>query len=364
MEAVVTGTSNTFGMNLSNLFSRLAGWRIVAMIAMLLVSVLPAISRAEDAEAPADETSTQQPAETPAATPSPATPSQATPSNEATEATEEAAEPVQAQSSNLGGVSDEQLATAEARAKEAEIAYLAATLKLEQLRTQRRVAELSLKLNDAQSTLTTLTSIDAEGFIKKWLVAGPIHLDEKVSNHDEESNKDYLDREYVPAEQSPKEGDTFKIDDVELTWKSAEIGDFAVELNKIAEEEGADAEHAAYLGTAYIIADEQIDGVKLSVGSDDDSVWRLNGEEVIRAYGGRGIDKDQNEAEELTLKKGVNTLSFTVLNGEGPAAAAARFVDEDGNPVRGIKVTTTPPTEATASTDTAPTENTESNPAK
>ena len=46
--------------------------------------------------------------------------------------------------------------------------------------------------------------------------------------------------------------------------------------------------------------------------------------------------------ESLTLKKGVNVLTFTVLNGDGPAAAAARFLDRDDNPVKGLKFSLTP----------------------
>ena len=36
-------------------------------------------------------------------------------------------------------------------------------------------------------------------------------------------------------------------------------------------------------------------------------------------------------------------LSFTVLNGDGPAAAAARFLDSEGNPLKGLTVSLTPP---------------------
>ena len=111
----------------------------------------------------------------------------------------------------------------------------------------------------------------------------------------------------------------------------------------MAGEEEIDTTHAAYLGVAYITTEDEVTGVKLSIGSDDDSVWRLNGEEVIRAYNGRGVEKDQDSANDLTLKQGVNVLSFTVLNGEGPTAAAARFVDENGNPIKGLKVSLTPP---------------------
>ena len=146
----------------------------------------------------------------------------------------------------------------------------------------------------------------------------------KFSNHDEESNKEFLDRHYVPARTTPRDGDKANIDDADLTWDHRSgASEYFVDLAKVAADQQLDAEHAAYLGVAYITSDEEVANVKLSIGSDDDSVWRLNGKEVIRSYNGRGIDKDQDSAEELTLKQGVNVLTFTVLNGDGPTAAAA-----------------------------------------
>ena len=72
-------------------------------------------------------------------------------------------------------------------------------------------------------------------------------------------------------------------------------------------------------------------------------MWRLNGKEVIRVYEGRAIDKDQDKSKPLTLKKGVNVLSFAVINGDGPAGAAARFLDKSGNPVKNLTISLTPP---------------------
>ena len=55
------------------------------------------------------------------------------------------------------------------------------------------------------------------------------------------------------------------------------------------------------------------------------------------------VGKDENTAEDLTLKKGANVLRFTVLNGGNPMAAAARFLDKDGNVLKGITFAVVPP---------------------
>ena len=237
---------------------------------------------------------------------------------------------------------------------EAAIDSLAAQIDEEKIRSARRIAELEEQLSEARERLATITGTDGKGFIRNWLILGPVRVDEKVSNHDEESNKELLDRSYVPQQATPKDGDTATIDEAELTWKAVRSTEYFVDLAKVAAEQELDAEQSAYLGVAYITSEEEVTGVKLSIGSDDDSVWRLNGTEIIRSYGSRGVDKDQDAAEELTLKQGVNVLTFTVLNGQGPTAAAARFVDEDGNPIRGLKVSLTPPSTPVAQTDLTP----------
>jgi hypothetical protein len=242
----------------------------------------------------------------------------------------------------------------ELKAREAEIDTIAAQIEQERIDSAKRIADLENQLNEARQQLAAITATDSEGFIRNWLVLGPIHVDEKVSNHDEESNKDLLDRQYMPAASTPTDGDKLTVDETELTWTATKSPDYFVDLAKLAFDQELDGEHAAYLGVAYITSEEEVTGVKLCIGSDDDSVWRLNGKEVIRSYTGRGVDKDQDSADDLTLKQGVNVLTFTVLNGEGPSSAAARFVDEDGNPVRGLKVSLTPPTPQVTKTDINP----------
>jgi len=238
----------------------------------------------------------------------------------------------------------DELKEAEARMRQAEVDYLRAKIDYEQLKGQSAVASLQQQLKAAQTELVRISpTTDDEGFIKKWLVAGPIAMDEKVGNHDEESCKEFLDKQYMNEGATPKEGDTVSTGDADLPWQAVAGGDFYVPLDPVATDAGKNAEHAAFVGVVYVSSAGDLADVKLAIGSDDDSVWRLNGKEVIRVYEGRSIDKDQNSSQPLTLKQGVNVLSFTVLNGDGPCDAAARFLDKDGNPVPGLTVSVKPP---------------------
>jgi hypothetical protein len=187
--------------------------------------------------------------------------------------------------------------------------------------------------------------VDDEGFIRNFLVLAPIKLDAKVANHDEASCRPYLDREYCPGQKTatPREGDPATIDGVPLAWTALAAEDFSTDLTQVAADAGKDAGHTAALGVIYVTSPREMSNVKLSIGSDDDSAWRLNGKEIIRFYGGRAIAKDQNKSDPQTLRQGINTLMFVVLNGDGPTAAAARFIDKDGNAVRELTVSLTPP---------------------
>jgi hypothetical protein len=238
----------------------------------------------------------------------------------------------------------DELKEAEARMRQAEVDYLRAKIDYEQLKGQHAIEALTEQLKSAQTELVRISpAVDQDGFIKKWLVAGPIPVDEKVGNHDEASCKEFLDKEYLNPQAMPKDGDTISTGDADVPLQTTAGQDFFVPLDTFAADQGKNPENAAFVGVVYVTCAQETPDVKLAVGSDDDSVWRLNGKEVIRVYEGRGVDKDQNTSEPLTLKQGVNVLSFTVLNGGGACAAAARFLDKDGNPALGLSVSVKPP---------------------
>lgn len=243
--------------------------------------------------------------------------------------------------------SDDAVRAIELKVRVAEVEFIKAQIELEQIKTRQRVGQLQEQLAAAQAAIAELKAAEIAalanvGFVPRWLVLGPIRVDEKVSQHDEASCKEMLDRQYVPADAAPRDGDKATIDGTELAWKAVELTEFAVDLSKIADDAGKASDNAAYLGIVYITAPVERSGIKLAIGSDDGCVWRLNGKEVIRSYAGRGVERDQNLSEELTLKAGANVLAFTVLNGGSPAGAAARFVEKDGRPVEGLTCSVIP----------------------
>jgi hypothetical protein len=185
-------------------------------------------------------------------------------------------------------------------------------------------------------------SVDDDGFIRNWLGLPGIALNADMGAHSEDVQKACFDKEYFTNQKTaqPKDNDKVTVDGKDMNWKATQLDGSIWTFESV--------ENAIYLIATYIVCDQEVSGAILSIGSDDSSMWLLNGKEVIRFYGGRGVDKDQSKSEAVTLKKGVNILWGVVINGTGPAGACARFLDKDGNPVKNIKVSVTPPAAAPA----------------
>lgn len=173
---------------------------------------------------------------------------------------------------------------------------------------------------------------DDEGFIRNWLMLDSITLDEKASDHTEESQKAFFDKEWVSG--TPKAGDKATIGGKELAWRALEAKEFVLEFEN--------KDNVLFLGVTTIVCENEIEGARLTIGSDDSSLWKLNGKSVIRVYAGRGVEKDSDTSAPLALKKGPNVLTFAVINGGGPTGACARFIDRNGKPITGFTIDVPP----------------------
>jgi hypothetical protein len=64
----------------------------------------------------------------------------------------------------------------------------------------------------------------------------------------------------------------------------------------------------------------------------------VNGEELIGLYNDRQTVIDDGVSKRLTLKKGPNIVRAAVINAGGATDFCARFLDEDGLPVKEITI--------------------------
>jgi hypothetical protein len=69
-------------------------------------------------------------------------------------------------------------------------------------------------------------------------------------------------------------------------------------------------------------------------------MWWVNGEEAVILSGDRRMVADDGASGRLTLHKGRNVVWAAVINGPGMSDFCARFIDEAGNPVKNITLST------------------------
>ena len=208
---------------------------------------------------------------------------------------------------------------------------------------------------------------DSEGFIRRWMLLEPIDKPNSGNTVFTDTYlREHFNREYFKGQQTmlPKDGQKVKAvfqqeqapagfgrgaqQQVEgpqvktvkqtLTWHALDSENFNVKLFRFAEKYGEKVYGVLFWGVTIIDCEEDIENVRLAVGSNSASMWWLNGEEVLLLSGDRRMVKDDCMSRRLTLKKGRNILRGAVINGPGMSDFCVRFLDEKGNPVTNYKI--------------------------
>jgi len=212
------------------------------------------------------------------------------------------------------------------------------------------------------------TKPDDEGFIRRWMLLEPIDKPNSGNTVFTDSYlREHFNRQYFKGQQTilPKDGQKVtavfqqeqapagfgrgaqqmpegpKVKTVKqtLTWHALESNMFNVKLFRFAEKYGEKVYGVLFWAVTVIDCDEDIENVRLAVGSNSASMWWINGEEALLLSGDRRMVKDDAMSNRLTLKKGRNILRGAIINGPGMSDFCVRFLDEKGNPVTNYKVT-------------------------
>jgi WD40 repeat protein/serine/threonine protein kinase len=175
---------------------------------------------------------------------------------------------------------------------------------------------------------------DAPGFVQDWLVLAPLGLEPG------ESEAEGQEREQVPGEArlQPKQGDRVLVGGRECTWQVHRAKAPVLDFNRFV---GKLSEHCVAYAVCYVISDVSRNDLLLQIGSDDHAKVYLNGEVVhkdILPHSLVALDP----IGPVTLRAGTNVLLVKVVNGGGAWEACARFVDREGNPAKGLRVSLTP----------------------
>ena len=187
----------------------------------------------------------------------------------------------------------------------------------------------------------TAATPDDKGFIRRWMLLDPI---DKPNRSNTVFTDTYLRenfyQNYFKDQMSilPKDGQKVKAGKQTLTWHALDSDKFNVKLFRFADANKKQVYGVLFWAVTVIDCPEDIENVRLAVGSNSASMWWLNGEEVLLLSGDRRMVEDDAMSNRLTLKKGRNVLRGAVINGPGMSDFCVRFLDEKGNPVKNFTI--------------------------
>ncbi|RPH43071.1 MAG: hypothetical protein EHM91_08955 [Planctomycetota bacterium] len=204
-----------------------------------------------------------------------------------------------------------------------------------QQRKSTATAHLRRLLNPTPpKTIAGGPGLPDDGFLRKYLFLGPVSV--QGTPGAQAIHKDWLGGE---AGLKPAAGTKTKTAGGELAWKAFEAHDGMVDFHAAS---GKQADFSAGYLVAYLVCEKDFKDLKLKMGSDDQGKVWVNGKEVLKFEGDRAAAPDQDNADNIALNKGVNTVLFKVVNGAGGFQGILRFMLPDGSPFMDARLSLNP----------------------
>ena len=233
-------------------------------------------------------------------------------------------------------------------------------------------ADSSTQLDKYLVPVTTPTAApDAQGFLGRWLLLEPISKPNRSNTVFVDSYiREVFGKEYFKGQLGdvlPKDGAKVKMTveyqppvnlqggrpmgfgmeapkyeekKVTLKWHAYDSKMPNVKLFRFATNVTEDRYGVIFWVATVVNCEEDIPNVRLAVGSNSASMWWVNGEEALLLSGDRRMVADDGASQRLTLRKGRNVVWGAIINGPGMSDFCARFIDEAGNPVQNITLST------------------------
>jgi hypothetical protein len=194
------------------------------------------------------------------------------------------------------------------------------------------VALAGLSISNASAA--DALKLDAEGYIRDWVMLAPIALPEG------ESGGDALFKEQIKDEAMlrPKAGDKVTIRGKELAWQKITAATNYFDFNEVLKTVN---DHAAGYMVTYIECETEKPDVIMTVASNDEGRIYFNGVDIYAFNEPRTLMLDSDKGK-VTLKKGVNVIVFKVINEQNSWQGAMRLLDKSGAPLKDIKIKLSP----------------------
>ena len=176
----------------------------------------------------------------------------------------------------------------------------------------------------------------ADGFIQRWFILEPI----SANGLTDKAAQALVKTEYFPNQFTviPRDGDKVMVGGTNLSWHAVDTKNYNVNLYHFAYALERPTSFVLFWAVTTVNCPEEMTNVRLAIGSNAASIWWVNGQEVIGIYGDRQTVIDDGVSKRLTLKKGPNVVRCAVINGGGATDFCARFLDEEGKPLKGFTV--------------------------
>lgn len=182
---------------------------------------------------------------------------------------------------------------------------------------------------------------DADGFIQRWLLLEPINKPNRSNTVFTDSYiRRAFDTLYFPNQFTvlPKNGETVKVGEQELTWHALDSKNFNVKLFRFAYGLNKPIYGVLFWAVTVVNSPQEMKNVRLAVGSNSASMWWVNGKEAAILSGDRRMVMDDVVSTRLTLNKGQNIIRGAVINGPGMSDFCVRILDENGEPVKDLTI--------------------------
>ena len=182
-------------------------------------------------------------------------------------------------------------------------------------------------------------SPDKDGFLQRWLLLEPINKPNRSNTVFTDSYiRNAFNTEYFPNQLTvvPHEGDKVTVADQELAWHALDSALFNVKLFRFADGVNKPTYGVVFWAVTVVNCPQEMKNVRLAVGSNSASMWWVNGQEAVILSGDRRMVMDDCISKRLTLHPGRNVIRGAVINGPGLSDFCARFIDETGQPIKGI----------------------------
>lgn len=205
----------------------------------------------------------------------------------------------------------------------------------------------------------TVAVPDNEGFIRRWTVLEPISKPNHTNIVFTDSYlRETFAKEYFKNQMTcmPKDGDKVKavcetvdmpkdfrrvdpstlkhtFTNETLKWHKVDSKAYNLKLMRFGEEKKNRLYGVLYFVVTTVECDEDINNVRLSVGSNSASMWWVDGDEALILSGDRRMVADDGTSRRMNLAKGTHVVRGIIINGPGMSDFCVRFLKEDGTPV-------------------------------